>query len=139
MECLSSSQILLSTVGRPKIGHNGLQPCVVGLYGASTVLTLYCLIKDTKLFITSFAQLRETAVISMCAPHSTTPCFYEACLPVIKIQMDFTRVVGSLFGGYVEGKDFFVFSSVGILHTVRYTQAGGKFASLCGAKINIYH
>jgi len=37
MECLSSSQILLSTVGRPKIGHN-----VLALGEEADFEALYC-------------------------------------------------------------------------------------------------
>jgi len=84
-------------------------------YEASTVLTDKCLFKDTKVFITSSAQLRETAVISMCAPHRIASCFCEECPLVIKIQLVVTSVV--LSGGCAEGKDFLFF-----LASAFYTQ-----------------
>ena len=86
-------------------------------YEASTVLTDKCLFKDTNVFITSSAQLRKTAVISMCAPHRITSCVCEECPLVIKIQMVFTCVVGVLCRGCVMGKDFLFF-----LASAFYTQ-----------------
>ncbi len=67
--------------------------------------------------MTDSAQWPVGAVISMCAPHRIAPCFYEACLPVIKIQMVFTRVVGGLFGGCVDGKDFCFFLRLHFTHS----------------------
>lgn len=64
--------------------------------------------------------------VSGCAPtqsyhidHASADKFCRCCLPKCLL-----------------GTKFLVFSCVGISHTVRYTQAGRKFISLFGAKIN---